>query len=114
MGFFNLFRTQELPDNPPLKLTFTLTFRRVVLFDQITEFSPIRLNPGDSLTVRWDVAMEASVNDTVTDQLDWKSEETFHCTQAQAMRFARYTYLNGKSVVRVYEDLPELLELPER
>jgi hypothetical protein len=105
MGLFELRRKQH-------SVELTLKFKRVVLFDQITEFSPVHMLPGDSLQINWNVEMQARVDGVETDRMEWKSQETFHCTTRQVMRFARYSYLNGKSLVRVYDELPELSELP--
>lgn len=114
MGLFDLRRKKPSGESERKQhsVELSLKFERVVLLDQIVEFSSIPLWSGDSLEITWHITMQARVDRVKTDQMRWDSKGMFYCKADQVMRFARYSYLNGKSLVRVYEKLPELPELP--
>lgn len=85
---------------------YRLEVKGIYARDVIIRIAPLHMGDADALTVTWDVDIVGGVNGEETSRVTDRAEATFR--GAGTVQFVRHiTSPSGKSVLRVYDELPE-------
>lgn len=80
--------------------------------DHVVEIGRIGVYNGDTLTITWDLKLQAYTNEVLTDEKPIKFKETFVFDEYKVLRFIRLIRKIDKVKIKVYEFEPtDLIDL---
>jgi len=78
--------------------------------DHIMEISPLYMRDGDSLSIKWNVDVEAYTNDKLTDTSKITHYTTIEIEKPVVCKYIRLIKYGKKRKLYIYEKLPKTLK----
>lgn len=96
--------------DPSKELEVELILQGRIYIDTVIEIAPIRLSPGDRITVRFNLQVAAQVNGRTTSTVEERFAYTREIMDEVEVRYIRFVKFHDKALIDLSENLPGFLQ----